>query len=97
MRIAFAQPVCVLMGLILIITLFVLAHNPLVYISLVSLKQPHPQEYQKNQTQKDHERKPTHPLSLRHPLHPSHRPRQISLRIREILILPSTFPFKHKP
>jgi len=54
-----------------------------------TLKEPNPQEYHKHQTQKYHKRKPAHPLSLRHSLHPSHRSIQIHPRIRKIIILQS--------
>jgi hypothetical protein len=52
-------------------------------------KEPNPQKYHKHQTQKYHKRKPSHPLSLRHSLHSSHRSIQVHSRIRKILILQS--------
>ena len=63
-----------------------------VKLCLPPSKQPNPQKYHKHQTQKYHKRKPSNPLSLRHPLHPSHRPTQINLCSRKILILKVNIP-----
>src|SRR5277367_6679373 len=67
-------------------------HLPIDIETSTPSKQPNPQKYQKHQTQKYHKRKPSNPLSLRHPLHSSHRPIQIHICIRKILILTINIP-----